>query len=62
MQIFSNVKCVTTCEPFKDTLIELNINDNSGVGDYGLKNCNFIKILYAKNKKKLQRVNLLKIL
>ena len=49
-----NNKNITTCEPFKDTLIELNASGyNCGINDNGLKKCHKIQILYANNNNKI---------
>ena len=52
-------KNISTCKPFKDTLIELKIshskyiNQNKLLTDNGLKNCHKIQILYACNNKNI---------
>ncbi len=48
-------KKITTCESFKNSLIELNASENCGIDDKGLIGCNKLKILNAWNNKKITK-------
>ena len=48
-----NNKNITTCEPFKDTLIKLYTSYGCGINNNGLKNCNKIQILDARFNEKI---------